>query len=298
MHGRTIKILLDEGTPSGIRHAEVVNWTGQAVLCPRTRVAALSYWTVETQRPGVYFLLGVDDESGRDAVYVGEAEDVRARLADHVKKKPFWTSTIVVTSKDENLTKAHVKYLEARLHQRLVAAKRSKLENTNNPTMPQLPRSDRHAMEEFIENIDILVSALGHRFLDVLEPVAPKQASAQESAANQSVMETNGARATGALVDDGFVVFAGSTAAKSASSKLSPYQIAQRNQLIEESTLVHDGGLLRFASSYVFRSPSSAATAIAGTTRNGRRDWHLPDGRTLGEVEDALEESSLQAVDD
>jgi len=58
MHGRIIKILLEEGTPTGIRHAEVVNWTGQAVVCPRPRVAELSKWRDEVERPGVYFLLG------------------------------------------------------------------------------------------------------------------------------------------------------------------------------------------------------------------------------------------------
>ena len=39
---------------------------------------------------------------------------LRERLRQH-KNKEFWVSAIVFVSKDENLTKAHVRYLENRL---------------------------------------------------------------------------------------------------------------------------------------------------------------------------------------
>ena len=37
--GKTIRIYLADGTATGIRHAELVNWTGQAIVCPRGRLA-------------------------------------------------------------------------------------------------------------------------------------------------------------------------------------------------------------------------------------------------------------------
>ena len=40
--------------PSGIRHVEIANWSGQAIACPRSRLYELGDW-VEAQRPGVYF---------------------------------------------------------------------------------------------------------------------------------------------------------------------------------------------------------------------------------------------------
>jgi hypothetical protein len=36
--GKSIRIYLDGGDVSGIRYAEVVNWTGQALLFPRSRL--------------------------------------------------------------------------------------------------------------------------------------------------------------------------------------------------------------------------------------------------------------------
>ena len=112
--GKTIRIYLNDGTVTGIRHAEIVNWTGQAISSPRTKIKMLSDWE-ESRKPGVYFLFGIDEESGQDAVYIGEAENVFERLQHHIANKDFWNEVIFFTNKDENLTKSHVKYLESGL---------------------------------------------------------------------------------------------------------------------------------------------------------------------------------------
>ncbi len=70
--GKTIRIYLDDGSVSGIRHAEIVNWTGQAVSSPRSKIKALASWN-ESKKPGVYFLFGID-----------EAKNVFDRLQDHL----------------------------------------------------------------------------------------------------------------------------------------------------------------------------------------------------------------------
>lgn len=285
MHGRTIKILLEQGTAVGIRHAEVVNWTGQAVVCPRTRIPELRQWTTETECPGVYFLLGKDDESGRDLAYIGEAENVRGRMQDHLKSKEFWQEAILFTSKDLNLTKAHVKYLESRLMQRVHEARRVSLENGNSPALPQLPRSDKHAMEEFIDNVELLLGALGYRLLEHIEETIKKPDSA---AANGDFRFSIGtASAVGAPSDDGFVVRAGSTAVGDAKPKCPPFIVNVRQQLLDEGVLAPHGELLRFSESFAFTSPSAAAATIAGSARNGRESWKLEDGRTLKQVEES-----------
>ncbi|MFK3975886.1 GIY-YIG nuclease family protein [Shewanella vesiculosa] len=112
--GRQIKIYLADGSVTGIRHAEIMGWTGQALTVPRSKVKELSEWE-ESLKPGVYFLFGVDEETGNDAVYIGEAEQVASRIQQHLSGKDFWNEVVCFTNKDENLTKAHVKYLESRL---------------------------------------------------------------------------------------------------------------------------------------------------------------------------------------
>ena len=78
--GRTIRIYLADGSVSGIRHAEIVNWTGQAISSPRSHVKELKDWN-ESLKPGIYFLFGVDDKSTDEAVYIGEPENVFERLS-------------------------------------------------------------------------------------------------------------------------------------------------------------------------------------------------------------------------
>lgn len=57
IRGKSIRIYLADGTVTGIRHAEIVNWTGQGIACPRKKVSDLQHWE-EAQKPGVYFLFG------------------------------------------------------------------------------------------------------------------------------------------------------------------------------------------------------------------------------------------------
>ena len=112
MFGKSIRIYLSDGSPSGLRHVEIANWSGQAIACPRSRFSELKKWS-ESQRPGVYFLLEKHSTDDKNAVYIGESENVFKRLTDHDRKKDFWNEVILFTSKDENLTKSHIKYLES-----------------------------------------------------------------------------------------------------------------------------------------------------------------------------------------
>ena len=165
--GKSIRIYLADGNAIGIRHAEIVNWTGQALACPRSRFADLREWP-EVKRPGVYFLFGTDEQSQEPMAYIGEAEVVLDRVATHLSQKAFWSELVAFTNKDENLTKSHVRYLEARLISQALSARRYTLENTTSPQVPLLPRPDRDAMEEYLDSVRTLLGALGHRILEPL----------------------------------------------------------------------------------------------------------------------------------
>jgi hypothetical protein len=113
MPSATIKLFLVQGDPKRLRTAELSNWTGKAIAGPRSELDGVLARD-EATKPGVYFLSGIDSESGKPAVYVGEAESIRDRLRGHLDKD-FWNHVVFFVSKDENPTKAHVRYLEGRL---------------------------------------------------------------------------------------------------------------------------------------------------------------------------------------
>src|SRR5205085_12194121 len=94
--------------------------------------------------------------SGRQTV-------IRDRLKQH-KTKEFWISAIVFVSKDENLTKAQVRYLESRLLIEAARVGRFTLEQ-NQAGGSRLPESDREDMEVFLSRIRQLLPVLGSELL-------------------------------------------------------------------------------------------------------------------------------------
>ncbi|OAV72920.1 GIY-YIG catalytic domain protein [Bacteroidales bacterium Barb6] len=158
--GKSIRIYLRDGIITEIKVGEIVNQTIQSIACSRNRVSELANYS-ESQRPGVYFLFGLDE---KPKAYIGEAENVYDRIQQHIKGKDFWNEVIFFVSKDENLTKAHVKYLESRLIEMAFSTKRYTIKNKTRPPLPTLPAADRDAIEEFLTYIKLLIGVLGHNF--------------------------------------------------------------------------------------------------------------------------------------
>lgn len=314
--GKTIKIYLPDESVSGIRHAEIANWSGQALACPRSRFQELRDWP-ELHRPGVYFLFGSDDQTGEDAVYIGEAEIVIDRLAAHIAGKGFWAEAVAFTSKDENLTKAHVRYLESRLISMSKVAGRHRILNSAAPQVPSLPRSDRDAMDEFLESAKMLLGALGHRVLDPLVVRSrPANLSAQpddpmsrtvkllEGVGTHKVIDTSPVfhlrvgeiHGRAVQTDEGMVVFEGSEASATTFTSMSGRMEAIRNMLLETGALVQSGTKLRLTRDHLFKSPSQAGGVLAGYSINGREYWKLEDGTTYSTYETQRSASMIHAL--
>lgn len=293
-YGRTIRIYLADGSPTGIKHAELVNWTGQAIVCPRGRVGELAKWP-ESQRPGVYILFGEDEQATKPMAYVGEAENVLVRLQSHVKGKDFWDQVVLFTSKDENLTKAHVKYLESRMVELARDAARVSLENGTAPQLPALPRSDRDAMEEYLDPARILLGALGFH---LLQPLVARRLSGGDGPIGGRgpladvrlyfEVPKRGVRAEGISTDEGFVVFAGSVGDSTVRDSLQPGWRDLRQELIHQGSVELSGGSIRYVKDVLFKSPSAAAAVTAGGVWNGRAGWRDAHGTTLKDLEEAL----------
>lgn len=301
--GRSIRIYLDDGSISGIKHAEIVNWTGQAISAPRTQIKNLTDWD-ESKKPGVYFLFGVDEISGGQAVYIGEAENVLDRLQNHVANKDFWNEVVFFTNKDENLTKSHVKYLESGLIQLAKKSGRYVILNGNEPQLPVLPRGDRDAMEEFISNLKTLLGVMGHK---ALEPLAKHEYNIPKNTSDASIEKTlmptkqnielvlkvKNLDAKSILSNEGLVVLAGSKVCKEVKESLSQGYKQFREHLIEIGVLIDNGDYFVFQKDQLFTSSSQAAAIIAGYPMNGRSYWKTTSGITLKTLEESDVASSI-----
>ena len=298
--GRSIRLFLVDGTPNGLLTAEIMNWTGHVLTGPRTKLSELVQ-RPECGRTGIYFLVGPDLEGSlRPQVYIGESDDVATRLKQHNRPevvsvngggKDFWEKVCLVTSKDQNLTKAHVKYLESLLIKSAGELGRCKLVNGTAHEYINLPESDRADMAFFMEQIRTVLPVLGLDFLrgrptpssrQAVEPLAP-------AASPRFIAEVPryGIKAYGQENDGEFYVLKDSIARGSWTGVDGGYQ-ALYQQLCDDQVLVDcDNGLKRFASDYAFTSPSAAAAVVSGRSANGRQHWKLEStGQTYGAWQD------------
>jgi hypothetical protein len=276
--GKTIKIFLIDGDPNGRMSCELSNWSGKAYKIPRIKIKDCSDRDDLTST-GVYLLFGKDYD-GKDQVYIGEAESILKRLNQQLTSKDFWNETIVFISKDENLNKAHIKYLENRLHVIAKLANRYKIDNSIIPTQSSISESDRAEMEEFIEYIRMLVNTLGHKVFDEKREFKPKQK--QEIF---FIKAARGAEAQGEPTSDGFVVFKNSKAAGTIVNSMTPSFITLRQKLIDQKVLLNQGEYFEFTDDYIFSSPSTAAVMVMGRNANGLTEWKQKDGKTLKDFE-------------
>jgi hypothetical protein len=289
MFGKSIRIYLSDGSPSGLRHVEIANWSGQAIACPRSRFSELKKWS-ESQRPGVYFLLEKHSTDDKNAVYIGESENVFKRLTDHDRKKDFWNEVILFTSKDENLTKSHIKYLESRLTKITIEADRYSAENSNNPTESTLPRADKDAMEEFIHNAKMILGTLGHKLLEPINSSSSEEIIPDSDSliGHRLYFKVNGHSAVGTQSDEGFLLIKGSEVSLQTTASIPGKIKLMRQKLIEDKTLVEESDKLVLMKDIVLSSSSYAGALVAGTSRSGPQSWKNSKGITLKNLEESL----------
>jgi len=285
-HPSSIRIFLAEGLPDGIWLVEKSNWTGLAFACPRSRYGELRK-RAELSGSGVYVLLGPPDNAAMTAkLYIGETDDLKARLDNHFKNKEFWTRVVVFTSKDANLNKAHVRYLESRLIGLAAAAGRAELANGTAQSAPPLSEADRADAEAFLAEMLVI-----YRVLGVLAFDAPDSTGPEPDAAEVLHLTGKGTQAHGRATADGFLVLAGSIARPDEVTSIHAYGTTLRTALLASGTLVPTPDGLRMTRDYEFSSPSTAAMVMLGRTSNGRKEWRTASGVTLRALQErALEE--------
>lgn len=283
--GRTIQLFLVDGKPTGLRKATIHGWTGLLFVSGASAFGDLTA-REEVDRTGVYLLSGPDpDKSGGTRVYIGSGNSVAERIKQSALKRDFWETAITITTSDDDLSKGHAEYLEARLIQVTGQAGRVALDNSTQPDTlrRRLPEADVANMEQFLANLRIILPVIG---LDMLKPqpkaVTQTTQPIEERTSGEvqfEIRHKSGVQATAVEEDGEFIVLEGSEALKDTGFVQQSYG-GLKEKLIADGALVPQDtppgtGKLRFAKPWSFSSPSAAAAVVLDRNSNGRLEWKV-----------------------
>ncbi len=281
-YGKSIELFLVNGTADSLITAELSNWNGKAIKIPRIEVTSCK--REDITQAGVYFLFCKEDD-GSDSVYIGEAENVKDRLIQHLrdyqaeKEKYYWSTAVIFVGRD--LNKALIRYLENRFVEIARNSKRYIVLTKNTYRNTVMKESQIAVMEEFIDNVKILINALGYK---LLEPFSQVESSASETDDEILYLTSGSAKATGKVTTEGFVVFEDAIVNEKTSTKSLSAGMQKLRQTIIDSDKVQNW---KTTEDILFSSSSAAADFILGYSVSGPQMWKTKDGRTLKDIENS-----------
>lgn len=276
---KSIELFLANGTADSLITAELSNWNGKAIKIPRIEVSDCK--RDDIKGAGVYFLF-CKEEDDSDSVYIGESETIQERLNQHIrdynadKEKFYWTTAVIFLGRD--LNKALIRYLEDRFVQIARESKRYKVLTKNTYGKTVMKESQTAAMEEFIDNVRILINALGYK---VLEPTVHNDPN---STVDDEALFLNlgNASGKGMITTEGFVLFAGAVLNEKTSEKSLSKGAATLRKKHLASNKVKD---FVTTEDILFSSSSAAADFVTGYSVSGPATWKNAAGVTLKELE-------------
>ncbi|HHG83390.1 MAG TPA: GIY-YIG nuclease family protein, partial [Bacteroidetes bacterium] len=276
-----LRLLLLKGTISGPKTAKISSWPGSAVYSPIENAKDILVRD-EFDNPGVYILKSAPQKNiFSERVYIGEAEELRARLKNHIsklKKKPF-DSFVAFTDTNHLLNKATVKYLE---HKLLICAKENKtseIANEVSPKMPRISEADRYNMDGFLSEMKVILPLLGFEFVTPM--VTPTFVEKPKDLFRLKSKQLN----TFMFVSEGaFIVTKGSQASKTSSASIGKSWLRIRSRLIEQGVFVDQSTHYEITQDTIFSSVSAASSVTLGRQSPGPISWiHLTENITYSE---------------
>ena len=281
-YGKSIELFLVNGTADSLITAELSNWNGKAIKIPRIEVASCT--RDDISQAGVYFLFSKEDD-GSDSVYIGEAENVKERLVQHLrdyqseKEKYYWSTAVIFIGRD--LNKALIRYLENRFVAIARDCKRYIVLTKNTYRNTVMKESQIAVMEEFVDNVKVLINVLGYK---VLEPLVQTDSAETQTDDELLYISSGSANASGKVTTEGFVVFAGAVINQKTSVKSLSTGMQKLRQKLIDSEKVQEWVTKE---DILFSSSSAAADFIMRYSVSGPQTWKTKDGRTLKEIENS-----------
>ncbi len=289
--GKKLTVYLIDGNDNGPRTIEIGNWSGKAIFSPRASLINLMN-RPEFDKPGIYVLKSDPTEDAYDEkIYIGEAEKVGQRLKQHINNpdKDF-KECIFFTSKDELLTKSHIKYIESRLVNLAFEAKNSQIDNGNIPTESSLSEADVSDMEYFIDQIKLILPVAGFTFLISSTVTKDSKYRIDKDKITSEIYYINSKGIQAKMIEssEGFIILQDSQAFRETSKSMMKSWVKLRKKFIDTGILIENNDNYIFKEDTIFSSLSAAASIVMGRQVAGTIEWKDKSGKSYKEINESI----------
>lgn len=293
MSGKTIKLYIMGEDKKNLKTAELSQWTGKAYIGERKHSKIIQ--TIdELSAPGLYFLLSEDQTSLQKDIYIGEADEVNKRINNHYTGKEWWEKFVIFISKDSNLTKAHVRYLEKKIFKIIKENDiLFNLKNSSEPTGSKLPDSDIDDLEEYSINLIYVLKNLG--ILDFAKISQKKSELSNYENYFYLNLTSDRIDEKGQILqaqmiptENGYRLLKGSFIEKNERQSFSSKSYYSLRKKLENEKYFKETnfkGCLILNKDVDFNSASAAASVVKNRLTNGKKEWKDINGVSLDEVE-------------
>ena len=261
-----------DGDPNGIVVSSMRMSPITAFVIPRN-LLSVAKKIENINNPGVYFLVGEENENSIPEMYIGETSKGINRIFDHDKKKDFWSKVILFLADTRHFDQSFIDQLEEYLIEKAYKANRYKLHNGNIPKANKRP-NDIDYIEKIYNEISFLMSSFGYSIENL--------SSAKK---NNRLFKTSirGVEATGNYFADKFDLLEGSRIDISKKCYLDKYN-QLRQELINSGDIQKINGIYILKKNISFKTPSGASDFVLGGSTNGWVTWKDKNGKTLDEL--------------
>jgi hypothetical protein len=151
---RILKLFLKNGTLDGFFNVEDTNTIVSVYSCPRETIEDLINEEA-SEGYGVYFLLS------ENQVYVGQSTNLRKRIDQHKIGKLWWNRAILLTTKNDSLTRSNIDYLESEFIRKAETVQTIDLENKNKGIKQKIDKFDQEYLNKFINESLMILELIG-----------------------------------------------------------------------------------------------------------------------------------------
>ncbi len=187
---RAVSVLMLNGDATGVLEVTIPGSQSMAYKIPREELPNCKILGVNDFN-SVYFLFGGLGAS-KPVVYIGQAGirngggAILTRLAEHDKKKDFWTEAIVFTNTNDMFGPTELNFLENQFCNMAINAGRFEVKNGNNPNQGNIKRREAE-LEPYIYDAETLLKILGYKVFEPLEQTQENPDPVEERQNEQEV---------------------------------------------------------------------------------------------------------------